>query len=73
MVIGKPVRLLSGRIVDAQSVFNNGKFVGTTTYQSARLNKEVFMRKVLWMLGFNALQTPVSNCEIITYRSFFIT
>lgn len=29
----KPVKLLLGRIVDADSVFINGKFVGTTSYQ----------------------------------------
>jgi len=32
-MIGKPVKLLLGRIVDADSVFINGKFVGTTSYQ----------------------------------------
>ncbi len=30
---GKPARLLLGRIVDADSVFVNNKFVGTTSYQ----------------------------------------
>ncbi len=30
---GKPAKLLMGRIVDADSVFINGKFVGTTSYQ----------------------------------------
>lgn len=30
---GKPARLLMGRIVDADSVFINGEFVGTTSYQ----------------------------------------
>ena len=30
---GKPVRLIMGRIVDADSVFVNGQFVGTTGYQ----------------------------------------
>ncbi|HZK94287.1 MAG TPA: sialate O-acetylesterase, partial [Prolixibacteraceae bacterium] len=32
-MIGKPVRLFMGRIVDADSVFINGKLVGTTSYQ----------------------------------------
>lgn len=31
--IGKPARLILGRIVDADSVFINGNFVGTTSYQ----------------------------------------
>ena len=30
---GKPAKLLMGRIVDADSVFVNGTFVGTTSYQ----------------------------------------
>ena len=32
-MVGKPVKLLLGRIVDADSVFINGEFVGTTSYQ----------------------------------------
>lgn len=32
-MIGKPARLFMGRIVDADSVFINGKFIGTTSYQ----------------------------------------
>jgi sialate O-acetylesterase len=32
-MIGKPGKLLLGRIVDADSVFINGQFVGTTSYQ----------------------------------------
>lgn len=32
-MIGKPAKLLLGRIVDADSVFINGEFVGTTSYQ----------------------------------------
>lgn len=32
-MVGKSVKLLLGRIVDADSVFINGKFVGTTSYQ----------------------------------------
>lgn len=32
-MIGKPAKLLLGRVVDADSVFINGKFVGTTSYQ----------------------------------------
>lgn len=35
---GKPVRLLMGRIVDADSVFINGKPVGTTSYQYPQRN-----------------------------------
>jgi len=31
-MIGKPAKLLMGRIVDADSVFVNGSFVGTTSY-----------------------------------------
>lgn len=31
--VGKPAKLLLGRIVDADSVFVNGQFVGTTSYQ----------------------------------------
>lgn len=38
---GKPVRLFMGRIVDADSVFINGKFVGTTTYQYPQRNYKV--------------------------------
>ncbi|WEK19892.1 MAG: sialate O-acetylesterase [Candidatus Pedobacter colombiensis] len=32
-MLSKPVKLLLGRIVDADSVFINGEFVGTTSYQ----------------------------------------
>jgi sialate O-acetylesterase len=32
-MVGKPVKLNMGRIVDADSVFVNGVFVGTTSYQ----------------------------------------
>ncbi|WP_223815904.1 sialate O-acetylesterase [Adhaeribacter rhizoryzae] len=32
-LMGKPAKLLLGRIVDADSVFINGVFVGTTSYQ----------------------------------------
>jgi|JI10StandDraft_1071094.scaffolds.fasta_scaffold00394_26 sialate O-acetylesterase len=32
-MVGKPGKLWMGRIVDADSVFVNGKFVGTTSYQ----------------------------------------
>lgn len=32
-LVGKPGKLWMGRIVDADSVFVNGKFVGTTSYQ----------------------------------------
>ncbi|RZL50762.1 MAG: sialate O-acetylesterase [Pedobacter sp.] len=32
-MVGKSVKLLLGRIVDADSVFINGNFVGTTSYQ----------------------------------------
>jgi len=32
-MIGKPAKLLLGRIVDADSVFINGEFVGATSYQ----------------------------------------
>jgi sialate O-acetylesterase len=32
-MIGKPARLLMGRIVDSDSVYVNGKFVGTISYQ----------------------------------------
>lgn len=35
---GKPVRLLLGRIVDADSVFINGKFVASTSYQYPQRN-----------------------------------
>jgi sialate O-acetylesterase len=38
---GKPVRLLLGRIVDADSVFINGKFVATTSYQYPQRNYRV--------------------------------
>ncbi|MCX6237314.1 MAG: beta galactosidase jelly roll domain-containing protein [Bacteroidia bacterium] len=40
-MIGKPVRLFMGRIVDADSVFINGKFVGTTSYQYPQRNYHV--------------------------------
>jgi len=40
-MIGKPVRLFLGRIVDADSVFINGKFVGTTSYQYPQRNYHV--------------------------------
>ncbi|HKJ42200.1 MAG TPA: sialate O-acetylesterase [Sunxiuqinia sp.] len=32
-MVGKPAKLLMGRIVDADSVFVNGSYVGNTTYQ----------------------------------------
>ena len=38
---GKPVRLFMGRIVDADSVFINGKFVGTTSYQYPQRNYKI--------------------------------
>ncbi len=38
---GKPVRLFMGRIVDADSVFINGKPVGTTSYQYPQRNYRV--------------------------------
>jgi sialate O-acetylesterase len=37
-MVGKPVHLQLGRIVDADSVFINGKFVGTTGYQYPQRN-----------------------------------
>jgi len=37
-MIKEPVRLFMGRIVDADSVFINGKFVGTTAYQYPQRN-----------------------------------
>lgn len=40
-MIGKPVRLFMGRIVDADSVFINGKLVGTTSYQYPQRNYKV--------------------------------
>jgi sialate O-acetylesterase len=40
-MIGKPVRLFLGRIVDADSVFINGKLVGTTGYQYPQRNYHV--------------------------------
>ena len=40
-MIGKPIRLFMGRIVDADSVFINGKFVGTTSYQYPQRNYHV--------------------------------
>lgn len=40
-MIGKPVRLFMGRIVDADSVFINGKLVGTTSYQYPQRNYHV--------------------------------
>ncbi len=40
-MIGKPVRLFMGRIVDADSVFINGKFVGATGYQYPQRNYRV--------------------------------
>lgn len=38
---GKAARLLMGRIVDADSVFINGKFVGTTSYQYPQRSYQV--------------------------------
>lgn len=38
---GKATRLLMGRIVDADSVFINGKFVGTTSYQYPQRSYQV--------------------------------
>lgn len=32
-MVGKPIKLLLGRIVDADSVFMNGRFVGSVSYQ----------------------------------------
>jgi len=40
-MIGKPVRLFMGRIVDADSVFINGKFVGSTGYQYPQRNYHI--------------------------------
>ncbi|MCX6221417.1 MAG: beta galactosidase jelly roll domain-containing protein [Bacteroidia bacterium] len=40
-MIGKPARLFMGRIVDADSVFINGKLVGTTSYQYPQRNYKV--------------------------------
>jgi sialate O-acetylesterase len=40
-MIGKPARLFMGRIVDADSVFINGKLVGTTGYQYPQRNYRV--------------------------------
>jgi len=40
-MIGKPTRLFMGRIVDADSVFINGKLVGTTAYQYPQRNYQV--------------------------------
>ena len=35
-MVGKPAKLILGRIVDADSCFINGKFIGTTGYQYPR-------------------------------------
>lgn len=40
-MIGKPARLFMGRIIDADSVFINGKLVGTTGYQYPQRNYRV--------------------------------
>jgi len=40
-MVGKPIRLLMGRIVDADSVFINGNLVGTTAYQYPQRNYSV--------------------------------
>jgi sialate O-acetylesterase len=38
---GKPAKLILGRIVDADSVFINGTFVGTTSYQYPRRRYDI--------------------------------
>jgi sialate O-acetylesterase len=40
-MIGKPAKIILGRIVDADSVFINGTFVGTTGYQYPRRRYDI--------------------------------
>jgi sialate O-acetylesterase len=40
-IVGKPAKLILGRIVDADSTFINGVFVGTTSYQYPRRRYDV--------------------------------
>jgi len=40
-MIGKPAKIILGRIVDADSVFINGSFVGTTSYQYPRRRYDI--------------------------------
>src|SRR6185369_2751038 len=47
-MIGKPAKLWLGRIIDADSVFVNGRFAGTTSYQyppRRYLLKDDFLRE----------------------------
>ncbi|RZK57531.1 MAG: hypothetical protein EOO91_09975 [Pedobacter sp.] len=39
-MVGKPAKLMLGRIIDADSVFINGQFAGTTSYQYPRSKHE---------------------------------
>ena len=40
-MVGKPAKIILGRIVDADSVFINGKFVGTTSYLYPRRRYDI--------------------------------
>jgi sialate O-acetylesterase len=40
-MVGKPAKIILGRIVDADSVFINGSFVGTTTYLYPRRRYDI--------------------------------
>ncbi len=41
VMVGKKAKIILGRIVDADSVFINGKFVGTTSYQYPRRRYDI--------------------------------
>ncbi len=56
---GKPARLLMGRIVDSDSVYINGKFVGTISYQYPPRKYDV--PKDLLKVGKNIIVVRVIN------------
>ena len=51
-LIGKSGKLILGRIVDADSAYINGKFVGTTSYQYPRRRYDIFRDFLLFNIQF---------------------
>lgn len=58
-MLGKPIKLLLGRIVDADSVFINGKFVGATSYQYPP--RRYLLHPDLLTLGENTITIKLTN------------
>jgi sialate O-acetylesterase len=58
-MIGKPAKLLLGRIVDADSVFINGQFAGTTSYQYPP--RRYMLSNTLLKEGKNVISIKVIN------------